>query len=1145
MKSVAKRLFSVLLACSMLFGMVQIIQTQAFAVSEDELCSSAMIGDSSSGTAQCVSYSCLFMERRRVAIEASLTEAKNIKKADFLKSSWTGSTPTSGGTPDSFTFATANTSFDFKRVRLYDHKNAYDIIDYATNDQGLKEITGGHAIRGGSEANTPTDSATLLKALCYLLDKHKEGIVIWDGDYPHAVLALYYEIENGETVVYCADPAKSDLIVKLGNTVMTGKTRDEELAHINSLWVITNADLSKDAGITGETSTKAGNGSVSINDFNARLKDYIDNVYPAGSVYNDSGAPDGGYQCFGFANNIAKYIFGLSKNPSTSGSFATYDKDNWEVTRGSGALNNLHVGDIVRFRTAGDDHSIFVTNITDSEVFFSDANWNHASEGDNKVRHNASFTKAYLRERLDVALKGNPDLIGYVAHYKGWDIGGNVPEAPTGINGVWLANSSGYSQAVISWNAIPNATFYEVEYKTPRTNNQWKTDSDYSSGTSYTSKGLATYDSYPYRVRAVNSAGKSDWVELTIYKEITIGLNANGGTVSQSGTKVKYNAGKLATIGTLPTPTRDGYTFSGWYTAIDGGSEIKSGFSTNSTKDFTLYARWTQNTEQNLIKVSSISIDKSELALKVGDKASFTATILPKNATNKNVYWWSNNESVVTIDQNGNVLAVAPGTAVIDAESYDGNYKAFCTITVSDVIYTLNYDANGGSNAPETQNKIKGKSLILSSVKPVRNGYKFLGWAINVNAYSAEYAPGSVFQIDANTTLYAVWQKAEIKKLPPDRINEYKPGMFEDISEGQWYTGEVASAYEMGLMKGLGNNQFGLAGKVSVIEAITMASRIHSLYFNGYEDFDQSQGSHWYDTYLNYAYNTGIIGSKYYNSDVTRVATRLEFAEILANSLPSVGLEAINNVDDDAIPDVGINDTAADAVYKLYRAGVLAGNDANGVFYPSSDILRIEAAAIVSRIADPVNRKNITLIKSAESSGIKKVNLPDGRYDAVIEKKDIDYTNNGRTILRDVHIWSDVVFSDEFINSLYIGQRIDLSNYNALDDSIVVSDTRKQISRFDGSEYIDIDSDYWLTKDGKYWYLETMNNQRIQYVSFIDDIYLSKDTKFIDASTYGQDKAVSNMNGLFDVWKSDIEWLVITVNNGEVTEIRLPFIPVR
>ena len=35
------------------------------------------------------------------------------------------------------------------------------------------------------------------------------------------------------------------------------------------------------------------------------------------------------------------------------------------------------------------------------------------------------------------------------------------------------------------------------------------------------------------------------------------------------------------------------------------------------------------------------------------------------------------------------------------------------------------------------------------------------------------------------------------------------------------------------------------------------------------------------------------------------------------------------------------------------------------------------------------------------------------------------------------------------------------------------------------------------------------------------------------------------MNGLFDVWKSDIEWLVITVNNGEVTEIRLPFVPVR
>ncbi len=66
-------------------------------------------------------------------------------------------------------------------------------------------------------------------------------------------------------------------------------------------------------------------------------------------------------------------------------------------------------------------------------------------------------------------------------------------------------------------------------------------------------------------------------------------LNANGGSVTTSSKTVKYNS----TYGTLPTPTRDGYSFDGWYTAASGGSKITADTKVTVTGNQTLYAHWT------------------------------------------------------------------------------------------------------------------------------------------------------------------------------------------------------------------------------------------------------------------------------------------------------------------------------------------------------------------------------------------------------------------------------------------------------------------------------------------------------------------------------------------------------------------------
>ncbi len=86
----------------------------------------------------------------------------------------------------------------------------------------------------------------------------------------------------------------------------------------------------------------------------------------------------------------------------------------------------------------------------------------------------------------------------------------------------------------------------------------------------------------------------------------------------------------------------------------------------------------------------------------------------------------------------------------------DSNWVTFHVVPAS---YTIKYNANGGTNAPKNQTKIYGKPLTLSSTKPIRSGYTFLGWNTNSNAASATYSAGDNYTNNADATLYAVWGK--------------------------------------------------------------------------------------------------------------------------------------------------------------------------------------------------------------------------------------------------------------------------------------------------------------------------------------------------------------------------------------------------
>lgn len=72
--------------------------------------------------------------------------------------------------------------------------------------------------------------------------------------------------------------------------------------------------------------------------------------------------------------------------------------------------------------------------------------------------------------------------------------------------------------------------------------------------------------------------------------------------------------------------------------------------------------------------------------------------------------------------------------------------------------YSIKYNANGGSGAPGNQTKWKDQTLTLSSTKPTRTGYSFLGWSTSSTATSATYSAGGSYTANSAATLYAVWK---------------------------------------------------------------------------------------------------------------------------------------------------------------------------------------------------------------------------------------------------------------------------------------------------------------------------------------------------------------------------------------------------
>ncbi len=215
-------------------------------------------------------------------------------------------------------------------------------------------------------------------------------------------------------------------------------------------------------------------------------------------------------------------------------------------------------------------------------------------------------------------------------------------------------------------------------------------------------------------------------------KEYTIVFDSNGGSIVES-VKVKEN-GHIAKPN---DPTKEGYTFAGWY--LD--DELFD-FNTKINKSIVLEAYW--NTENGL-KIK-------ELSLVIGSTQKLEILSLPDGLSEKDLIYSSSDESVATIDKNGNLIAIKKGTVTITVKSKDGKYSATCKVAITEKEIEIESVSISGSSSVTVGSSIK----LSATFNPDNATIQKLTWKSSDESIATVDANGNVKGLKAGTVTITV-----------------------------------------------------------------------------------------------------------------------------------------------------------------------------------------------------------------------------------------------------------------------------------------------------------------------------------------------------------------------------------------------------
>lgn len=238
-------------------------------------------------------------------------------------------------------------------------------------------------------------------------------------------------------------------------------------------------------------------------------------------------------------------------------------------------------------------------------------------------------------------------------------------------------------------------------------------------------KGTVTY--YAYVTRST--------------KSYTHTFNANGGgTVSPATITKAYNTA----LGTLPTVSRTGYTFVGWFdtSAASGGTQATTTTKVTGTK--TWYARWSINSYTFTFDKNGGNTPSTTTITKKYNTAVGTLPTCTRNADNTYTYafagWFDTSAS-------------SGGTQLTTSTKVISNKTWYARWTPTYKNYTVTWDGNGGTPS-ESSSSFHYNDALGTLPTATRTGYTFKGWS---TSKTGTVNVSRTTKVTANVTYYAVW----------------------------------------------------------------------------------------------------------------------------------------------------------------------------------------------------------------------------------------------------------------------------------------------------------------------------------------------------------------------------------------------------
>ena len=282
---------------------------------------------------------------------------------------------------------------------------------------------------------------------------------------------------------------------------------------------------------------------------------------------------------------------------------------------------------------------------------------------------------------------------------------------------------------------------------------------------------------YYGHVYAYDLQGNESSVGTIQHSNLIVSFNANGGTCNTSSKEVAaawFNDTAFQTYGTLPTPSRTGCTFDGWFTSASGGSRVTSGTKVTNKNNHTLYAHWkdteapviTDGSMTNVTKTSAnfavtatdnVGVDHVDIIVWHGDYTADQGNAVIYPAVKKNNSWAAQVQLDSTQDD----------TWYIRGCVYDAAGNVTNSILGGIRYITLTFNANGGTSAEQerpliylsfTLNHGERQYIATYGSLPIatKEGYAFDGWFTEITGGTKITADSKVTNRDSHT-LYAHW----------------------------------------------------------------------------------------------------------------------------------------------------------------------------------------------------------------------------------------------------------------------------------------------------------------------------------------------------------------------------------------------------